>query len=481
MRQSKTWVRFRDLVLGVSVSTKILGMILGLVVLFGMGFTIQIRTYLTKTLVDQLDRNGLSLARDLAARGSDFILTDNTFALYELIRVSVENNEDVRYIFFLDQQGVPVVHSFGLGFPAGLAPVDSLKASEEYRLEILDTEEGLIHDIGVPILGGRAGTTHVGMSERHLRNTVAGATLRFVGITVMVSFVGLGLAVLLTFLLTRPIRDLVKAAKAVGSGDYTTRARVWADDEIGHLSQGFNDMTANLDFTSRKLQEKERLLEHLLHKIMSAQEEERRRVARELHDETAQSLTSVIVGLTVLERDEGTPETIEKVGALRSMVANTLDEVHRLSRQLRPGSLDSLGLIPAVQQQIREFSVNYGIQVDFHVSGFNEQRLPSEVETCLYRIIQESLTNIAKHAQAGYLSVLLERKPSSVKAIVEDNGKGIDMDKVMSGGDMDRLGLFGMEERASLLGGTLSIESEPGAGTTVFVEIPCPPAEQSNG
>jgi signal transduction histidine kinase len=96
------------------------------------------------------------------------------------------------------------------------------------------------------------------------------------------------------------------------------------------------------------------------------------------------------------------------------------------------------------------------------------------VETSLYRIIQESLTNVAKHAQARNVSVLLERKPSVVKAIIEDDGKGFDAEDIMASSARSRLGLFGMEERASLLGGTLSIESEPGAGTTVFVEIPLP-------
>ena len=161
----------------VSVRTKIMGIVLGLVLLLGVGVTLQVRATMARTLSRELDQRGVSIARDLAARSTDLILTNNLFALHELLRDTVSNNEDLRYAFVLDAaQGRVLAHSFDLGVPPALLAVNPVAAGERHRLQILDTEEGLIHDLAVPIFGGRSGTARVGLSENRLRAQMAATT-----------------------------------------------------------------------------------------------------------------------------------------------------------------------------------------------------------------------------------------------------------------------------------------------------------------
>jgi signal transduction histidine kinase len=209
----------------------------------------------------------------------------------------------------------------------------------------------------------------------------------------------------------------------------------------------------------------------LLEQIITAQEEERRRIARELHDETGQSLTSLTLGLASITQSYEVGDIHRKAVELRALAGRTLDEVHNLSRGLRPSILDDLGLVPALERHLQEYQ-SRGLRVDLHALGL-EGRLPGPVEIAVYRIVQEALTNIVKHAAASAVSVLLERRDGAVRIIVEDDGRGFELHRVLASGDADRgLGLHGMHERAVLLGGSLTVESAPGRGTTVFASIP---------
>ena len=206
---------------------------------------------------------------------------------------------------------------------------------------------------------------------------------------------------------------------------------------------------------------------------MTAQEEERRLIARELHDETSQALTFLIVKLKVLE-DADSPTAIQQsIQDLREAVAGILDRVHDLALELRPTVLDDLGLVAALRQYLRDYQGKYRLSVDFQAMGLDRRRLPPEVETTIYRVVQEALSNVARHAQAQNASVLLEKRESFVAVVVEDDGQGFDVAEA-TGTDLRRsnLGLYGMQERVTLLGGTLTIESSPGVGTATFVKIP---------
>lgn len=223
----------------------------------------------------------------------------------------------------------------------------------------------------------------------------------------------------------------------------------------------------------QKLQEAETLHSRLLDKVMTAQEDERRRISRELHDEIGQSLTSLLVGLRAAEEEKGHGGMSERVSELRKITGSTLQEVQRLARGLRPSVLDDFGLEEAIARYAADFTSTYGIQVDVAQDDGIRSRLPPAVETALYRIVQEALTNVGKYAKATTVSILLQRNPDQVQLIVEDDGQGFNAQameqRAVAGA---HLGLHGMRERAALLNGSISIESSSGAGTTIYVKIP---------
>jgi len=465
VKASSLWRRWLIWAGSVPIRVKIMGIVLGTIVLLGTEMTWEVRMNLIDTLNAQLEQRGVSVARDVAARATDLILTNNAYALYELLRDTVENNEDIRYIIVLDQQGNVLVHTLDQGVPRDLATANTVEPQDRFHLEVLDTNEGLIRDIAVPVFEGRAGVVRVGMSDRGLRSAVTLATERLLIATALASILGLVAAFLLTAILTRPVRELVEATKAVARGDLRHQARIWVRDEIGQLGEAFNAMTMELG-------EKEKLHAQLLAKVMSAQEEERKRIARELHDETSQSLTSLIVGLKALEHCDPA-EVAGAAAELRALTSRTLDAVHDLALELRPSGLDDLGLVAAVEQHVRAYCRRYGCEVDFQATGLDGVRLSHETELAIYRIVQEALTNAAKYAEARTVSVTIERRGSAVLAIVEDDGKGFDVKGLLDSRSSEKkLGIFGMQERAALIGGKLTVESEPGVGTTVFVEAP---------
>jgi signal transduction histidine kinase len=465
----KLFDRFWRLAGAVSVRTKIAGIILGLVLLLGLGTMFQVRQASEQALLDQLQEQSVALGRDMAARATDLILINDLYNLHQLLIEMRANNPNISYAFIVDQQGEILVHTFAGGFPPGLLAANSAAAGDHHHTVVLETNEGRVWDTAVPIFDGQAGTARIGLTEQGVRATVTLLTWQMVLTILIVSSVGIAAAILLTWIVTRPILDLKEAAQAVGEGDFNQRPRPWADDEIGELAVAFNAMTAGLAQAEKERAEREQLRLQLLEKVISAQEEERQRIARELHDETGQALTSLLVRLKTLDQTCREPALHQQVDELRQLVGQALDNVRNLARELRPSVLDDLGLAAALERYVQDYQSHHPIQVDLMMVGLAEERLTPAVETALYRIVQESLTNIARHAQAQTASVLLERRGDRVRAIIEDDGLGFDPRQASNG---DHLGLYGMRERAELLQGKMTIESEPGQGTSVFVEVP---------
>ncbi len=224
------------------------------------------------------------------------------------------------------------------------------------------------------------------------------------------------------------------------------------------IAEHFGERAAVAVELSRRIQRES------LRRVIEGQELERKRLARELHDETGQALTSVLLGLKAVERADDVPMALAE---LRELVVATLQDVRRLAVELRPKALDDFGLVVALERLVVTFKEATGIDVVFE-SQLGEQRLSSEVETTLYRIVQESLTNIAKHAGARRVSVLLVRRSGVVSALVEDDGHGFTEEEEARGG----IGLSGMRERLALLDGRLTVESGRGTGTSLVAEVP---------
>lgn len=213
----------------------------------------------------------------------------------------------------------------------------------------------------------------------------------------------------------------------------------------------------------------ERVRRESLRRVVEAQETERKRLARELHDETGQALTSLLLGLRTAEetRDEAVRKRV--LSSLRDVAATTLQDVRRLAVELRPKALDDFGLVPALERLAEGLHERTGLEIE--IAAPLSGRLQGDVETALYRVIQEALTNVVKHAGARHASVLLTRKDAGVTAVIEDDGDGFRPEEAVAG---PGLGLVGMQERMALVGGRLSSESAPGRGTTIVAEVPVP-------
>lgn len=211
----------------------------------------------------------------------------------------------------------------------------------------------------------------------------------------------------------------------------------------------------------------ERVTRDGMRKVVEAQELERKRLARELHDETGQALTSILLGLKSLEQALDSDEAREGVASLRDLVVSTLQDVRRLAVELRPSALDDFGLAPALERLVDTYGRQAAVPVHLEIR-LGDDRLPAEIETTLYRMVQEALTNVAKHADATSISIVLTRTASSVRLVVEDDGAGFEPGGARGGG----LGLPGMRERVALLDGRLRVESAHGKGTTLVAEVP---------
>ena len=213
----------------------------------------------------------------------------------------------------------------------------------------------------------------------------------------------------------------------------------------------------------------ERVARDTVRRVVAAQEEERRRLALELHDETGQALTSILLGLKAIGGAETKEDAQRAEADVRGLVVQALQDVRALAVELRPSALDDFGLGPAVERLAQTFGERSGISttVETHL----DDRLPPELETTLYRVVQEALSNVVKHAGAEHVSVVLAQRESGVAAIIEDDGQGFDESLIRP----DALGLTGMRERLALVGGTLEIESAPGSGTTVAARVPVSP------
>src|SRR5258706_7084566 len=215
---------------------------------------------------------------------------------------------------------------------------------------------------------------------------------------------------------------------------------------------------------------------HLLRELVTAQEEERRRISRELHDQMGQHLNALMLGLKNLgiSCGNGSSPHTRSFHRLQELTEQLMEKTHSLAWELRPAALDDLGLQTALSNYVEKWSERSGIKADFHSQGLARQRLPPPIETAVYRIVQEALNNILKHAGAHRVSVILELRSNQLRAIVEDDGQGFDSEAAVrfAPDEGHGLGLLGIQERVALIGGNLNIESEPGAGTTLVTRIP---------
>lgn len=322
----------------------------------------------------------------------------------------------------------------------------------------------LIANAAIVVFGALAGTWTTIQLARD-SHAASGAQL-----ILLFAFVGVLLSVVANFLVLRaafrPLTNLERVANAVRNGNVSVRVERsrYTDPQLARLSDTFND-------TLDELAKDREQLRALASQVIRAQEDERKRIARELHDDTAQVLFAQLLRLTAMKSSPN-DDMRATAGELEDMTVEAIEGVRRLALELRPPSLDDLGLRESLGDLAERFGRQLSIPVEYQ-PRVGRDRLPAEIELVLYRVAQEAMTNIAKHAGASHASINLTRRGEIVTLTVTDNGRGFD--PALASKQDDRglgLGLFGMEERVVLVGGTLQIISRSGIGTAVIASIP---------
>ncbi len=295
----------------------------------------------------------------------------------------------------------------------------------------------------------------------------------------------LSVAWITTSRVVKPTEELMLAAERMAGGDLASPIEVRAQDEVGQLAESLEAMRQRLNLAQETIERANRELElrvadrtarlgQVLRKTISAQEEERLRLARELHDETAQALAALTIALdrTRDDLDAGAPHARERVLEARGIAAGLLEEIRRLILGLRPSVLDDLGLVPAIRWLCEASLGNRGIEVSIEAERAGI-RLPAHVEVTLFRIAQEAVSNIARHAGATHVRVGLGATDGTAHLTIVDDGRGFDVARTSGpAGSEKTVGLIGMQERVGLLGGTIEIRSEAGIGTEIVVDVP---------
>ncbi len=328
----------------------------------------------------------------------------------------------------------------------------------------------LIVNSAIVFLGAIAGTA----ITRQL------ASQSSVALTVFFAALGLFLSILANYLLLRvalkPLLVLQTVAELVAEGDINVRAGKLADGEpsLARLADTFNQMLDRLEEDTQAIERSRALTEQLAQQVLSAQEEERRRIARELHDETLQALATLVIYADAADdaaREREMSALQDALVRLRAVADNTLGDLRNIIADLRPSLLDDLGLPTAIRWQAQHRLENAGIRVDVQVRG-EGRRLNPAVEIALYRVCQEAISNVLKHAHASYVEIDLDlSRDDRVALRIEDDGAGFRFEP--QGRSTGRgVGLFGMHERVSLVGGELAIDSAPGEGTELRISVP---------
>lgn len=603
----------------IAIHLKIYGMFFAIVFLITVISIIVVRVTTTDTLAIQLDERVKSIGSDVAARSGDLMLTNNIYALQKLVNDTIDHYKDVEYVFILNEDGKVLVHTYGEQRPSlELIHANSVDSLKENNLLYLNTAEGMIRDVAVPVVKGLGGTARVGLRSDSLNDALANITTKMLLTMFAVLSLSLFIVIGLTRVIVQPITKLVNLTKKVAQGDFSQRIIQYPKDEIGKLTYSFNMMLADLEKAGKEKEEyynkilsrnqeltllnsisanvttvkelkdmlqifvvrlveelslnsamievkivdrmetffysgencpleqflqeqeqrgcgcenrnkkfnnrfalmlkdikigeihicsdrqldpysikiltsignqlsvtienirlwlevrkKEKIRLMLLEKIMTVQEEERKRIARELHDETSHSISSILLGLKVLQEASSEERKMAEITRLRDLAHHTLEEVHELAWQLRPSILDKFGLKVALERYIEEYRKKYSVEFDIIINGIDKDRLRPDIETAIFRIVQESLTNILKYAKAKAISVIIMKNSRMISVIIEDDGVGFNVEEVLNKDPSKyNLGIRGMQERVALLGGTLHIESDIGEGTAVMVKIP---------
>ena len=491
-----------------SIYYKINGIIIGMLLLLSLIIGLIMMRTTARLLDQQIEQRGVEVGTYIAALNSNDILLDDQYALLDRITKTKNNTADVRYILITDSAGRILANTFAGNLPKGL-PLTPLPSNNNllssynptdiisgYQAIKFSSNEGPLREIIVPIENGAIGFVRVGILENSTQQLLKKKLIEFFITTLLVCLLAAIGATYLAYIIINPLRSLTRAAEQIQRGNLSVQAEVKVDDEVGQLATVFNEMVNSLqekDFENnnllKELRTKEAMRTILINKLFTIQEEERKRISRELHDETNQSLASLLAYMKVLLSKLTNDNQRDLLLGAREVAINVLDGLCKMAVELRPPVLDDLGITAAIAKYIKNFSNQHHIIVSFYAPD-DKLVISNEISLALYRILQESLTNISKHACATKVTISLIRKDlesendilsddlktcsntSTITLIISDNGIGLHPGELEIAHQNNRLGIYGMKERVGLLGGSFNLHSISGQGTKITVILP---------
>lgn len=444
-----------------NIASKLSVMVASVIFVFSLLSGFILWSSLSEVMRQDLEARGKSIAMEISQLSSEPIQMGNLYALEELIFMAKNNNEFVEYIFIVDPNQKIMAHTFRNGIPEKLFPIHTYIQKNGTENDILEFESnmGQIDDIICPIEEGSLGYVRLGVNEKALIMMLAKNFFKLVCITLAVGLLGAWFVYKLAHIFTRPLEKLIHRAETISAGGFPSHPlTVRSGDEFGRLTTAMNNMAGSLQAGEI---ERKKLLGHLL----NVQENERKRISMEIHDESGQALTALILSIRALANQVEDQEQKEYILAVRDETYHILQKLRHLAVELRPPALDELGIEAAVRNLISGYQKFNNLTVTFicHL-----QQQPDDMTSlALYRIIQECLTNIIKHSHATKASVYLEGT-QWVQLIVKDNGIGVTEEIIKKARQTNHLGIYGMQERIQILGGMMQITSEKPEWMTVY-------------
>ena len=431
--------------------------------------------------IEAIENDGIHLIDGVGGLVADAIYVSYVDKVDDLSR-ALSAQRDIQYVQVFRSTGRLVADTREKEYPTGRVDDELQVAVADGRRTIRQFGTGTL-EVSAPIRVGDdvLGGINLGFSTRSVDEQVSSVIRQEIRELLVILSAGLAISYLLGRYFARPLHRLVASARGVGEGNFEPSGLAERNDEIGELASAFDQMTLNLRSFYEELETRveqrtadlevaQQKLRALARQLVNVQESERRHLARELHDEIGQELTGLnfLLGARNIRSDGGSQPDAERA---REIVGDLISRVRNLSLDLRPSMLDDLGISAALTWLVERYSSEGGVRVDLEYEG-PESRLSQEVETTVYRMVQEGLTNVVRHSSATEAAVAVSSQDHTLRILVEDQGVGFDLSSTHAG---TSVGIASIRERVESLGGRFSLESTPGKGTRLVADLPIDP------
>ena len=467
------WKKFID----VSISIKLIGLAMLITLFLAFIIIYFMLSFYNGEISHDAKYMSMVIGRHISEDSANFIAGMKYNKLKILLKKEIKYNKSILYIFYRNKNGIVIAYAFHKGFYRNIVKNILFVNNKRNRISVVKYNNdlyGKILDASFPVSKGELGVVRVGISLNHMRKSFlkeeSPLFLKNIILILIFTFVFIYLIFkIIAWWFLTPIVKLQKAVEKIKSGNYNIKITAKGDDEIGKLTNSFSEMASILKEAEQERIKNEDLRNDFIKKIINAQEDERKKISRSLHDRFGQFLSSLKIRLRMLDDCSDAGEVKSKIRQIRDDLTEGINLIHDLVKNLRPSILEEVGLINAIKEYIADVVKNNPVmKIDFYPVNFDERALDKNLEVNIYRIIQESILNVISHACANSITIILERFEGKIRGIIEDNGKGLGC----CGEDHEHLGIDGMKERAKLFNGELTVESEKNLGTIVKFLIP---------